>query len=68
MGIHIALNDFGNRNSGLIGAFSSDEKAMAACQENADSAEPLVWRDMEAEDVDGSKYVVVLVDLDVPLG
>jgi hypothetical protein len=82
MNIHVALHDpapipLGGWDgvSWVIGAFSTDEKAQAACEASAkEDAEcdggtytPLIWKDFEARAPGGGKYVIVLVDLDVPL-
>lgn len=76
--IYIALLDRPGHGSAMIGAFSDEDKAQAACQEHyAEDCRydevcapfgDLPWRDDKAELDDGDSYVVVLVDLDVPQG
>lgn len=72
MEIYVALMDSPGRKSFVVGAFSSEEKARAACQENYDEdnetsgmpEKPLEWKDDTAKLDDGDSYVVVLADLD----
>lgn len=84
--IYVALNDGEAKGakSWVVGAFSTEQRARDACQEDAadvyadpeisdttlakDAATPLTWVNDEAADVDGSSYGVVLVLLDVPAG
>lgn len=75
MKIYIALRDSDQPQSFVIGAFSDEPKAQAACQEDADQirlgwdlpAQQLTWKEAEAESYGGDRYAVVLVDLDTPV-
>jgi hypothetical protein len=67
MNIYVALNDQpapGGKSS-VVGAFSTEDGARAACTESAGRS--LAWKDAEADGGDRSSYAVVLVDLDVPV-
>jgi hypothetical protein len=79
MNIHVALHDpapipLGGWDgvSWVIGAFSTDDKAQAACEASAKEEcdggtyTPLIWKDFEARGRDGTRYSIILVDLDVP--
>ena len=80
MDIYVALRDEPGRKSALIGAFSRENEARDACQQDADEdaveglhgggsgPTPLIWLDTEAALPDGSTYVVVLTDLDARTG
>jgi hypothetical protein len=71
MNIYIALDDPSDASAGksaVLGAFTSEERARAACQEYAAiPSRPLEWKDFEAEDVDGTSFAVIMVDLDIPV-
>ena len=78
MDIYVALRDSDQPQSFVIGAFSSEDKAQAACQAEADGiaegwgafgkrASALEWADAEATTDAGDHYAVVLVDLDTPV-
>jgi hypothetical protein len=69
MNIYYAMRDDPGSPSVIIGAFSSDEKAMGACQEDADEesdgqGEPLTWQDDSAKTRDGSTYWSRMLELD----
>lgn len=76
MNIYTALRDIPGQKSALIGAFSTEDKARAACQdeENEDAevsgvpGTPLTWKGDTAELPDGDSYVVILTDLDQRTG
>lgn len=79
MNIYVALTGgpaVSTSLSFVLGAFSHEDKARAACQDDQDEhaviagtdpAPKLVWPDDEANAEDGRKYAVVLVDLDLPV-
>jgi hypothetical protein len=75
MDIFVTLRDpaeVSTSRSSVIGAFSTEELARAACQdEENDNAEisgkpavQLAWKDTSAQAPDGGTYDVILVDLD----
>ena len=69
MDIYYAVRDDPGSPSVILGAFSSDEKAMAACQDDANEesdGQPgrLTWRDDSAQTRDGSTYWSRMVELD----
>ena len=80
MEIYTALHDAAPSQMGaksqVLGMFSTEERARAACQAHADGeAEqfempqaPLEWGDTGAGGLDGTSYDVVLGNLDEPLG
>jgi hypothetical protein len=81
MDIYIAMYyspDGDNNSTDVIGGYSDEEKARAACQEAyAEEAsyreprltEPLEWHDDEAVSyLDDGKYKVVLAELDRAVG
>jgi hypothetical protein len=66
MQIYIALDDNdGEASSFVIGAFSTEAIAEQAIRDHA--GEPLKWKDAEAYSALGTKYAIVLVDLDEPV-
>ena len=75
MDIYVALRDSDQPQSFVIGAFSAEDKAQAACQADVDAnaeswgkvADELEWKEAEAASPSGDAYAVVLVDLDVPV-
>jgi hypothetical protein len=71
MNIYIAVSDPADSlvgKSWIVGAFSSEERAQAACQEDASIPSlPLEWKDAAAADTDGTSYVVILAELDVAI-
>lgn len=75
MDIYVALRDSDQPQSFVIGAFSSEAKARAACQNEADGiAEgwgtqpgPLAWEDSRSSTAWGDQFDVVLVSLDVAI-
>ena len=76
MNLCTALRDIPGRKSALVGVFSTEEKARAACQDEEDedaevSGQPrtiLAWKDGTAETPDGDSYVVILTGLDQRTG
>lgn len=69
--IYVALLDHEeNTMSQLVGAFSTEDKAREACQEDATERDlpQLTWKDTQTEMVVGYSYDVVLVSLDIPTG
>jgi hypothetical protein len=82
MDIYTALLDRVGHASDFIGAFSTEGKARAACQDHYDEDNAvsrrydeacapfgdLPWKEDRAVLDDGDEYVVVLTSLDVPTG
>jgi hypothetical protein len=68
--VYVALRDTAGETSQLVGAFSTEEKARAACQEDRDEngePGPLAWNSTTACGNDGDLYDVVLTELNSPL-
>ena len=66
MDIYIAVNDIPGQASWIGGAFSTEEKARAACEE--DNEAPLAWTDDTAKSAEGdSTYTIVMCDLDTAI-
>ncbi len=61
MNIYIAVSDQDGYTSNIYGAFSTEEKARAACEE--DAGRPLKWADGRAS-LYVTTYTVLLVSLD----